>query len=418
MVAWIDVSHRREALRQFAETAGANARFVESLRLPRSSELAQNLATVLGFGVGFYRKGEDVFGLEGELLPLVKSLAGSGPTSLRSGQWDLAVAPLADESTHLVLVREADSFFPGTATWLLPTLIVTALGGGLASLVARRIVSPLATLTRWLPNLDRDDPEPLPPQVTDRADEIGTLARSLEESGRRLREEVALRRQSERLAALGRIATSLAHEVRNPAAAIRLHADLLAGTMGPEETGTLDLIRDEVDRITDLVNQWLFVARSAPPRMERHDLADLVRRVLHRLAPQFEYANVTATISNSDSAPINADGPRVEQVLRNLFINAMQAMPEGGAIRTEIRLDGGRTILEIRDEGRGFSEEALDRWSEPFFSEREGGMGLGLTLAAEVMSGHGGSLEAGNESGGGALLSCGFPGPDTSPRRS
>jgi len=174
MVAWIDVSHRREALRQFAETAGANARFVESLRLPRSSELAQNLATVLGFGVGFYRKGEDVFGLEGELLPLVKSLAGSGPTSLRSGQWDLAVAPLADESTHLVLVREADSFFPGTATWLLPTLIVTALGGGLASLVARRIVSPLATLTRWLPNLDRDDPEPLPPQVTDRADEIGT----------------------------------------------------------------------------------------------------------------------------------------------------------------------------------------------------------------------------------------------------
>ncbi|MEQ1841114.1 MAG: ATP-binding protein, partial [Verrucomicrobiales bacterium] len=293
----------------------------------------------------------------------------------------------------------------------LPTLIVTALGGGLASLVARRIVHPLATLTRWLPNLDLDDPEALPEDVTGRTDEIGTLARSLEESRQRLRKEVSLRQQAERLAALGRIATSLAHEVRNPAAAIRLHADLLASNFDSLDTDSLDLIREEVDRITDLVNQWLYVARSAPPRTELHDLALLVRRVLHRLAPQFDHATVTASFAGDQYAPINVDAPRIEQVLRNLFINAMQAMPEGGAIQVEIEHDATGTTLEIRDEGPGFSEEACRRWREPFFSEREGGMGLGLTLAAEVMQGHGGTIGVSNQPGGGTVVRCQFPQP-------
>jgi len=417
MVGWIDVTHRRESLRQFAETARSNARFVEHLRLPRSPELAENLASVLGVQVGFYRSGEKISGLPAELIPVVKRHAGSETISLRSGRWDLSVAPIAEESTRLVLVREADSFFPVTATWLLPTLIVTALGGGLASLVARRIVHPLATLTRWLPNLDLDDPEALPEGVTGRTDEIGTLARSLEQSSQRLRKEVALRQQAERLAALGRIATSLAHEVRNPAAAIRLHADLLASNFDSLDTDSLDLIREEVDRITDLVNQWLYVARSAPPRTELHDLALLVRRVLHRLAPQFDHASVTASFAGDQYAPIQADAPRIEQVLRNLFINAMQAMPEGGAIRTEIEHDATGTTLEIHDEGPGFSEEACRRWHEPFFSEREGGMGLGLTLAAEVMLGHGGTIGVSNQPGGGTVVRCQFPHPDKMPEK-
>ena len=233
---------------------------------------------------------------------------------------------------HLVLLRETAPLAPDPATWLLPSLIVTALGGGLAALVARRIVLPLGALTRWLPNLDRDSPDALPATVTGRHDEIGALARSLEESHRRLREETERRRQSERLAALGRIATSLAHEIRNPAAAIRLHADLLSNEAGPESKDSIDLIRDEVDRITDLVNQWLFVARGAPPRTTPHDLVALTRRVLARLAPQFDHARVTATISGAESAMVDADGPRLEQVMRNLLLNAMQAMPEGGTI--------------------------------------------------------------------------------------
>lgn len=409
LVAWIDWSYRRESLRQFRETAAANARIVDELRLPRSPELAENLATVLGVGVGFRFPGTTGTGLPPELESTIDTLAGDFANSGRVGGRDLAVAPLKEGSAHLVLLREGSGFMPGTLGWLLPSLIVTALGGGLAFLVARRIVRPLITLNRWLPNLDRENPEKIPEWVTECQDEIGSLACSLQEIHRRLREEQALRQQSERLAALGRIATSLAHEIRNPAAAIRLHADLLARQVPPEDVGGINLIRDEVDRISDLVNQWLFVARAAPPRTEDYDLAALTRKVLHRLAPQFDHAGVSALFDNREPAPVNVDGPRIEQVLRNLFINAMQAMPEGGEIRVQIRTEEEKIILIIRDEGPGFSMEALSRWSEPFFSEREGGMGLGLSLASEVMQAHLGDIEVGNESPGGASVSCFFP---------
>jgi signal transduction histidine kinase len=411
LVGWIDWSHRRESLREFERTAAATGRIVDQLRLPRSPELAQHLATVLGVGVGFRFPEKAGTGLPPELEAAVERLVAGAPASGRAAGQDLAVAPLADGAAHLVLVREGGGYMPGTLGWLLPLLIVTALGGGLAFLVARRIVNPLGLLTRWLPNLDREETVPIPAAVTGRGDEIGALGRSLEASHRHLREEQALRRQSERLATLGRIATSLAHEIRNPAAAIRLHADLLGQKAPPEDGGAIDLIRDEVDRITDLVNQWLFVARAAPPRTERHDLAVLMRRVLHRLGPQCEHAGVTASLAAPEPAWIEADAPRIEQVLRNLLVNATQAMPEGGEIRATLRAAGGEVVLEIRDGGVGFSDAALRRWSEPFFSEREGGMGLGLTLAAEVMQAHGGRVEVENPPEGGAAVRCHFPQP-------
>jgi signal transduction histidine kinase len=410
MLVWIETLHRRESLLQFAETARANANFVERLRLPSSPELARNLSEVLGVAVGF-RFGEgEIDGVPAEVRSALTAVAVGQEKALREGRWEVAQAPIRSGEEALVLLREADPIAPGRG--ILPALIIALLGGALAMLVARRIVIPLTLLTKWLPNLDRDVPEILPREVMDRNDEIGTLARSLVESHRRLREETDRRRQSERLAALGRIATSLAHEIRNPAAAIRMHADLLAAGADSGSRNSIALIREEVDRITDLVNQWLFVARAAPPKTERHDLVALVRRVLNRLGPQFDYAGVSVFLSGAGSALVEIDGPRIEQVVRNLLINAVQAMPEGGAVVAEVRDEGGCVVLEVADGGRGFSGEALDRWSEPFFSEREGGMGLGLTLAAEVMSGHGGCVEVSNRPEGGARVRCRFPIPD------
>jgi signal transduction histidine kinase len=409
LIAWIDWSYRRESLRQFREMAAANARIVDQLRLPKSPELARNLATVLGVGVGFRLADTPTAGLDPALEAAVQTLVPTAPASARVAGADLAVAALADGATHLVLVRKGDRALPRSSTWLLPSLIVAALGGGLAFLVSRRLVRPLATLNRWLPHLDRENPEPVPAAVTSRPDEIGALARSLEESHRRLREEQALRRQSERLATLGRIATSLAHEIRNPAAAIRLHADLLAREFAGETPESIELIRDEVDRITDLVNQWLFVARAAPPRTQSHDLAALARSVMHRLGPQMDHAGVSGTLEAIDEFPVEVDASRIGQVLRNLFINAMQAMPSGGEIHAMIRREKAAIILEIRDGGAGFSDEALRRWSEPFFSEREGGMGLGLTLASEVMQAHHGAITVENDPDGGAVVRCSFP---------
>lgn len=410
ILAWVESHHRQESLNQFSEMARANAAFVERLRLPHSPELARNLSEVLGVGVGFRQGQGTIEGLPAEVQAVLSPVGVGDERSLRVDHWEVAQAPLPSGKVSLVLLREVRPFAPGRG--FLPALIVALLGGGLAMLVARRLVIPLTALTRWLPNLDRDETEPLPKSVTDRSDEIGALARSLVESHRRLREETERRRQSERLAALGRIATSLAHEIRNPAAAIRMHADLLAMREGTEGRDSILLIREEVDRITDLVNQWLFVARAAPPKTERRELVPLVRRVLGRLAPQFDYAGVKASLSGSETVVVEADGPRIEQVVRNLLLNAVQAMPEGGAVSVTVMEDGEGIVLEVRDQGRGFSSEALERWNEPFFSEREGGMGLGLTLAAEVMAGHGGRVEVSNPPEGGAMVRCLFPNPD------
>ncbi len=408
LLVWIEGSQRRESLRSFAETARTNARFVEKLRLPRSPELARHLATILGMGVGFQENDAVPAGLPDSLLPALKELSAVESGSRRVGHDEIALATLDAGKTRLILHRPAGSPFSGRE-WLLPVLILTALGAALAGVVGARIVRPLLLLKRWLPDLDRSDRVPLPAAVLERGDEIGALARSLDETHRRLLDEMEKRRRSERLAALGRVATSLAHEVKNPAAAIRLHADLLAEVVDPEDRSSLDLIREEVDRISDLVNQWLFVARPEPPRRERRDLAELVRRVLERLAVQFEHAGVSASFAGRDEVPVWIDEARIGQVLRNLLINAMQAMPEGGEIRVDLANREAGAALRIRDGGPGFSAEALRRWREPFYSKREGGMGLGLTLAGEVMEAHGGSLEISNDPAGGAVVICHFP---------
>ena len=106
-------------------------------------------------------------------------------------------------------------------------------------------------------------------------------------------------------------------------------------------------------------------------------------------------------------------------MLRNLIVNASHAMPDGGEIIAEIKTGASRVELTNRDEGKGFSQEALDRFGEPIFSEREGGMGLGLTLAREVGQAHEGTISARNSPGGGAVVTVSLPRhvpPGESPR--
>jgi len=106
---------------------------------------------------------------------------------------------------------------------------------------------------------------------------------------------------------------------------------------------------------------------------------------------------------------VSCDKLRIEQVIRNLVVNACQAMPSGGTIKAYIEIRNEDVHLTIHDSGTGFSPEALNRFGEPFFSEREGGMGIGLTLAREVVQAHEGSIHASNAPEGGALVTITLP---------
>lgn len=421
LAGYISFWRQRDALRQLEQMAVTNAQFVDELQLPKSAALSKKLSTVLGLWVGFYDVGGENPRFAGApwsdaFRAAIEEAVAEDSAAFQFGDKEVALAPFEREATQLVLVRETRSVMAtglGDAV-LIPTIILTVACGCLAFLLAHRIVKPLRTLTGWLPHLEQDDdraaPE-IPSPVAKRGDEIGELARSLEATHRRLREEQGRRRQSERMATLGRIATSLAHEIRNPASSIGLHADLLARDAGLKHSESIGLIRTEVDRINDLVNQWLFVVRPAPPQTGRHDLVALVLRIGENLRANMDHAGVRLRIDEpADPLPVYCDHARIEQVLRNLLVNAMQAMPEGGDIRIRFETgDDGRAACLIHDSGTGFSEDSLQRFGEPFFSEREGGMGIGLTLAREVIDAHKGTIEATNAPGGGAVVRVRLP---------
>ncbi len=202
--------------------------------------------------------------------------------------------------------------------------------------------------------------------------------------------------RAQRFALLGGVATCLAHQIRNPIAAIRLHGQLLQKSQ-PEGAG---IIVDEAARIEDLVNQWMFLARPEPPRKSDVVLADLLNQSVRLAAPAAEHAGVGIVLDADREQRLEADARRLSQVFHNIIFNAIQAMPGGGKLTITAR-DGAITFA---DTGPGFSPAALTRWAEMLYSEKEGGMGIGLNVAQQIIRAHGGRLSVANQPAGGAIV--------------
>ncbi len=414
LATWLKTWNQHQSLAAFRELAANNAAFVEQMRLPRSPELAKRLARILDMGVGFKFDNGQSGEWPKSLEPIIEELTAQNQAVAKLvDDYEIATAPIVDSDTDLILIRplaeDGKQFSSGV---LIPALGLAIVCGGLGLILAKTVVSPLGSLTNWLPNLDIEphaEKNPISPAILNRRDEIGALARALDQTTDRLQKEQQLRQQSARLATLGRIATSLAHEIKNPAAAIGMHADLLDQNAKPEQKESVGLIKEEVERITDLVNQWLFVAKARPGSRSVQDLGVLLNNVHRRLSPAFAHANVRLHLNIEQNLQIEADGARMEQVIRNLLLNAAQAMPKGGDIKVTLSTKGQTGILQVADQGPGFSKEALSRFGEPFFSEKEGGMGIGLTLAKDVVEAHGGKIHPENLKDGGAVVICELP---------
>ena len=201
---------------------------------------------------------------------------------------------------------------------------------------------------------------------------------------------------AQRYSMLGFVATSLAHEIRNPIAAIRLHGQLMEKT----ESASAGLIVYEAAKIEDMLNQWMFLARPEPPRRTDVALKELVEKAMQVLEPAAHDAEVKMVLSGSPSQCVQADRHRLGQVFHNIILNAIQAMPDGGTLAITL---SGREIC-FADTGRGFSRAALLRAARVPYSEREGGMGLGLSVARKIVSAHNGRLVLGNRTEGGAAV--------------
>jgi signal transduction histidine kinase len=223
--------------------------------------------------------------------------------------------------------------------------------------------------------------------------ELANLAATFNRMLGRLRETQERLLETERLAAIGKIAASVAHEVRNPLSGIRMNLQLLqqqlARSGGADES--LAIALTELERLDGIVQEMLVLGRKAEPRVEAVDLAGIAREVLDLLGRRLEHAGVEAVLEGA-AAPARADAAQIKQVLLNLVINATDAMPRGGrlTVRTFSREGVGR--VEIEDTGDGLS---LGEGQDPFawFSTtKTAGSGIGLAVCRQIVEGHGGRI--------------------------
>jgi signal transduction histidine kinase len=381
----------REDRIAFTALAQANAAFLNQSTLPRSEQMADQLTQLLGLSVWFQQASQSIGNTPPNLPPTLTAEA--QPHQINTLLVIGIPLPSSDPPISIFFARPAR---PGSAVFLrLDTWLTLAAFWLLAALfgilIARHVTRPLSQLAQAVPLLGQD--QPLPPLPLNRTDEFGQLALSFQSTHTTLASERQRRTEAERLAILGRMATSLAHEVRNPLAAIRLHAQLLEGASEPERRQSQQLIESETARIEDLVSQWLHFARPSPPVLIPVNLATLQARTCQLLLPQATHAGVRLTPAPTPSAPtVLGDPDRLHQALSNLILNAIQATPAGGKIELSLHPTDTHLTLQIEDTGPGFSPNALLHGSDPFFTEREGGMGLGLAVAREIAHAHRGDL--------------------------
>ena len=401
LAAWLEHWVRLDRARAFEDLAGTNAAFIRQERIPATERTGEALGQVLGMRVGFFRA-EHGSGLEGR--------ARSTPGRMVEGEGEEAVAAGVGEGVDLVLVRpKVSSGLDPRTGWVLSAFwgvsAVTAWG------VTRGVVLPLRQLVRRLPGIEADREETVP--GVDRPDEIGELARAYRSTRAQLSEERALRAGAERMAILGRMATGLAHEIHNPLAAMRMHTELLLSAPGPELARTLEesgpVLLAENRRIESLVNQWMFLARPEPPRRTPGDLAGIVRDQVALHAPAARHAGVILTVEPGAGFCTALDARRIGQAAGNVLANAIQSMPGGGRVRVSFLRQPEGITARFDDDGPGFSAAALERHAELFFSEKEGGMGIGLNVTAGILAAHGGRLRVANREEGGARVDLILP---------
>jgi two-component system, NtrC family, sensor histidine kinase HydH len=203
-----------------------------------------------------------------------------------------------------------------------------------------------------------------------------------------------LLRERDRLATLGEMSAGLAHEIRNPLAAIKGAAqELDPRALDTDEQELMQVIIDEVNRLNNVVSQFLDYARPFRGTFGPLSLNDVVKKTVSVM--QHDLANITFDVELYDGLPdINGDPERLQQVLINFIINASDAMNRSGVLHLRTSLSSQGTIdLTVRDEGPGIAAAVLPQLFIPFFSTKERGNGLGLALCQRIIEHHGGRID-------------------------
>lgn len=218
------------------------------------------------------------------------------------------------------------------------------------------------------------------------------------------REREAALAKAEKMAALAALSTGIAHELGTPLGVIVGRVEQVSERTTDERAGTaLRVVLEQVDRIRGIVRGCLALARGEAPLLVKTPAATVAEHAVDLVRHRFENAGVAIECELGEALPpIACDHALLEQAIVNLLVNACEATPRDGRVRLHVRADDGRVEFIVDDDGAGIADDVVEKATEPFFSTRreQGGSGLGLTIAREIVGHHGGSIRLARREGG------------------
>jgi two-component system, NtrC family, nitrogen regulation sensor histidine kinase NtrY len=250
-------------------------------------------------------------------------------------------------------------------------------------------------------------------------DEIGELADAFNAMTRQLIDQRDRLMQSERVAAWRELARRLAHELKNPLFPLQITIENLqrAKAQAPEQfeevfresTGAL---LTQLSNLKTIIGRFSDFAKMPQPQIELVDLNELIRNTVQLFDAQFNTPGQPVIQSNlrldASLRPIKADPVQLQRVLQNLLLNAIDAMPQGGALTLSTRMENGSTWLEVSDTGEGLTQEECSRLFTPYYTTKQHGTGLGLAIVQSVISDHGAKISVASEPGKGTTFQIVF----------
>jgi len=343
------------------------------------------------------RLGEDLRKFPNANTPASEAASGEMhaiPIETSDGRWYVLVTLKTDKG----------EVFQKATRPLIYTLLILLFSGAITFFLVWRFTRPIANLSNAARRVALGD---LSFRLADahRTDEVGQLATQFNlmtaelEKTRHLETQL---RQAEQSAVVGRLASAIAHEIRNPLNYINLTLDHLRAKFAPEENGKRGdfekltaQLKTEVGRINNQISDFLRYSRPIKLNLQPTEIRRLLEDSLRIVEPQAEDQNIKISVVEREDVPrILGDGEVLRSVFSNLFINAVQAMEKtGGKLNVLVSPEGGSVKIEIADTGGGIPAENLDKIFEPYFSTKETGTGLGLAIVKKIVDDHRGTID-------------------------
>jgi len=290
-----------------------------------------------------------------------------------------------------------------------------------SNLLARRITRPIKNLVEGTHRISRGDFSYRIPVIS--SDEIGDLTRSFNEMAEELllarrQTEEANRKlvQAEKLASIGRLSATIAHEIRNPLTSVKLNIQKLAESdrLDEVEKEHLSISQEGIEQIEKFIKELLIFTRSSVLQRDYFSMEEILEESIKILKPSFQAKKIILKTDYESGAPLAyVDADKLRQVFLNVLRNAYEAVDEGGRIEISLRVNrtGDKPCYEIRisDNGCGIPEKDWENIFEPFFTTKSSGAGLGLANARRILDQHGGSIRVVKKEGQGSCFLITIP---------